>query len=273
MEWTDPVAPVVFGSLFLAVGFMLVVVAGQRRRDKLVPALAGGGLGMIGVIFVLLEITSEPPPGFETTLIQRVIEIPIILFTAGLYWWMAGRLRMSFYATAYESAPQQIVGERPKLRKALFYSPVVLFAAWGYSFIAFWISPQPEIGAYEAADPKFFVLALPAALPGMAYLVMAVWVFIKATKISNTTALTIKYGAFAVAFLVWLLNNFNSLLQAWAASHLDNPARRELIDIQWTVQDYMLPVFLISLVVAIVFTAGTSGPIVAIRRWTGKLRQ
>lgn len=263
MSLPNPLPTTVLGGLLLLVGFVLAVVAGRRYTDKIAPALASVSLGLLGVFFVLFEFVPQPPAGLQTNVTQRLVEIPFILFTVFIYWWLAGRIKMSHR----EAAPHIIVAARPRLKKVLFYSPLVLFGAWFYSLIVFWISPQPEIGRFEAADPAFFVLALPAALPGMAYAAVATWVFAKSTKVRTNKAVSIKSAAFSVAFGVWLTNNVTSLMQAGAASYVENPARRELVEVLWTIQGYLLPVFVVGLGTALLLTATTSGPIAAIRGW------
>lgn len=263
MSWSNPLSPTLIGSLLLIVGFVMAVVASRRDKDKLAPALASISLGLLGVFFLLPAFVTEPPEGVRINFAQRLVEIPVILFTVFIYWWIAGRFRTSHR----EATAHIVVAERPQLKKVLFYSPVVLFGAWFYSLIAFWIWPQPEIGRYQAADPAFFALALPAALPGMAYAAIATWVFLKSTQIRTNKAVTIKNLAFGVAFGVWLTNNVGSLGQAAAASYVENPARHQLVDILFTVQDYLLPVFVVSLGTALLLTATTSGPITILRGW------
>lgn len=263
MSWSNPLSPTLIGSLFLIVGFVMAVVASRRNKDKLAPILASISLGLLGVFFLLPAFVPEPPEGVRINFTQRLVEIPVILFTVFIYWWIAGRFRMS----RHEAAPHIIAAARPKMKKVLLYSPVILFCAWFYSLVVFWLWPQPEIGRYQAADPAYFVLALPAALPGMAYAAIATWVFLKSTQIRTNKPVTIKNTAFGVAFGVWLTNNVGSLGQAAAASYVENPARRQLVNVLFTVQDYLLPVFVLSLGTALVLTATTSGPITILRGW------
>lgn len=268
MQWSDPASTAICGVLFLAAGFVLAITAGRRDRDKVAPALASASLAAIGVVFVVFELVADVPTGWRTTVISRLFEVPVIVFTSFLYMWIAGRFRMN----PHEAGTYTIAVEHPRLRKLLLYSPAVLFVAWGYSLVAYLISPQPELSTYAAADPQYFVLAVPAALPAMVYLAIAAWIFAKAVRLSRNWAVAIKNGALSLALALWLLGNFNVLLHAWAKSFLNNPARSNMIDIQLGINDYLLVLFLVSLIAAMVLSVGTANPISRGRRAVSKSR-
>lgn len=172
----------------------------------------------------------------------------------------------------YEAGTYSIASQHPRLQKLLLYSPAVLFVAWGYSLLAYLISPQPELSSYAAADPQYFVLALPAALPAMMYLIIAAWVFAKAIRVSRNWAVAIKNGALSLALSLWLLGNCNAMVQIWVQSFLNNPGRRNAINIVLGVNDYLQILFLVSLVSAVGLSVGTASPISRGRRAVSRLR-
>lgn len=267
MEWSDPASTAICGVLFVVAGFVLAITAGRRARDKVAPALASASLGAIGLFFVVFELVADVPSGWRSTIISRSFEVPIILFTSFLYMWIAGRFRMS----PYEAGTYSIAVQHPRLQKLLLYSPAVLFTAWGYSLIAYLMSPQPELSSYAAADPQYFLLALPAALPAMMYLVIAASVFARAIRVSRNWTVAVKNGALSVALSLWVLGNCNALMQIWVQSFLNNPVRRNTIDIVLGVNDYLQLFFLVSLVSAVGLSVSTANPISRGRRAASKL--
>ncbi len=217
-----PAELLVWCGLLLCLAFA-VLSRTLAKESRLAPLLALS-FGVVS-LWGLLSTSSVPESWSAQTLIERLIELPVVATFAALCFIQARR------------AP----GSERLLKRTLRMGPPLLFGAWILALAGEQIWPQPILDPFARMPVRNFALLAALCVPIMAYQWILAYVFFRASRSEVATRrLKLQNLCLAAGIAGYALCTINVVAGYAFQALVPNPLLRDITLAQFAIEDRLL---------------------------------